>query len=73
MLESTEDHISLSPPFIHCVTISQRGVVAASTADGRLILGFGASKHSKKQKKWEGLKADDMVAVKVANGPVVGL
>jgi hypothetical protein len=38
-----------------------------------LILGFGASKHWKKQKKWEGLKADDMVTVKVADGPVVGL
>ena len=73
MAESSEDHLSLSPPFIQCVTISPNGILAASTADGRLVLGFGSTKHSKKQKRWEGLRSDEMVDVKVADGPVVSL
>lgn len=76
---STEEpNLFLSPSFIHCAAISEKSVIACGTADGRLILGFGAvaagiGKRGQTKKKWEGLRKEDMRAVKVADGPVVGL
>ena len=59
--------------------VSSAGVVAAGTADGRIWVGTGGEKRSgssgkkKKSRKWEGLKEDEGLLVKVAEGPVVGL
>ena len=53
--------MSLSPPFIMSMAMSNTGVLAAGTADSRLWLGFKGDKTSnsgkgpkKKSKKWEG-------------------
>jgi len=70
--DTTEGNVALAPPFIHCLTVSEDGILAAGTADGRLVI--GQSKPSKKPKKqWEGLKSDNLTAVKVADGPIVGM
>jgi len=58
--------------------MSITGVLAAGTADGRLFIGFGGEKSpvkgsKKKSKKWEGLDEDEIVLLKVAEGPIVGM
>ena len=72
--------MALSPPFIMSTAMSSTGVMAAGTADGRLWLGFGGEKRSlpgsskkKRAKKWEGLRDDDELAVKIAEGPIVAM
>jgi hypothetical protein len=55
------------------MSISENGLLATGTADGRLVIGIGASTASKKQKKWEGLRSDGLFAVKAADGPIVGM
>ncbi|KAI0345343.1 hypothetical protein BDW22DRAFT_1427012 [Trametopsis cervina] len=67
--------VSLSPPFILSTSISATGLVAATTADGRIWLGSGGDKSSplakKKSRKWEGLREADGLFHQVADGPVV--
>lgn len=51
--------------------------MAAGTADGRIWIGAGGEKRpgskKKKSRKWEGLKEDEGLSAKVAEGPVIGL
>jgi len=77
-----ESGVSLSPPFVLSTAVSSAGVVVAGTADGRIWIGTGGEKRAassgsggkkKKSRKWEGLKEDESLSVKVAEGPVVGL
>ncbi|GJJ12622.1 hypothetical protein Clacol_006865 [Clathrus columnatus] len=66
--------ISLSPPFIQCLTMSSNGVIACGLADGRIWIGFGGERslaHRKKRRKWDGLRKDNASYVQVADGPVV--
>ncbi|KAI0372921.1 WD40 repeat-like protein [Pilatotrama ljubarskyi] len=73
------DGVSLSPPFILSISISSAGLLAASTADGRVWLGGGGEKRpaasqggkKKRSRKWEGLKEDEGLWLQVADGPVV--
>ena len=72
--------LSLSPPFIMSMAISNSGVLAAGTADGRVWLGFKGDKSSnsgkgpkKKSKKWEGLDQDEALLIKIAEGPIVAM
>lgn len=76
--------MSLSPPFILSLVVSDTGLIAAGTADGRLWLGRGGEKippsssaisktKKKKKKYWEGLKDDESSEWIVAEGPVVGM
>jgi hypothetical protein len=63
------------------MAMSNTGVLAAGTADGRLWIGFGGEKSSnpgakgakKKAKKWEGLGEDETLLIKVAEGPIVAM
>ncbi len=62
------------------LAVSSTGVVAAGTADGRLLIGFGGEKGStadaktkKKAKRWNGLDQDESLIIKVAEGPIVAL
>lgn len=76
-----ESGVSLSPPFVLSTAVSSTGIVAAGTADGRIWIGAGGEKRlatagssgKKKSRKWEGLKEDEGLSTKVAEGPVVGL
>ncbi|KAJ3007670.1 hypothetical protein NUW54_g3458 [Trametes sanguinea] len=71
--------VSLSPPFVLSISLSPLGLLAASTADGRVWLGGGGEKRpnpsqgnkKKRSRKWEGLKEDEGLWVQVADGPVV--
>ncbi|KAF8136412.1 WD40-repeat-containing domain protein [Boletus edulis] len=72
--------VSLSPPFILSLSMSQTGILAAGTADGRLYVGTGGEKSSeasgvrqRRQRKWKGLKMDDRIIADVAEGPIVAL
>ncbi|KAI0005990.1 WD40-repeat-containing domain protein [Russula compacta] len=67
--------VSLSPPFVLCLSVSSTGAVAAGTADGYLWIGFGGDKRvsAKKTRKWGGLREDMSLSRKVADGPVVAL
>lgn len=61
------------------MSISIAGLLAASTADGRVWLGGGGEKRphawqgakKKRARKWEGLKEEEGVWLQVADGPVV--
>ncbi|KAF9532220.1 WD40-repeat-containing domain protein [Crepidotus variabilis] len=72
-----EGGMGLSPPFITSMTLSSASVIAAGTADGRLLLGFGAergfSAQTKKAKKWDGLDPQNSLLIKIAEGPIVAL
>jgi len=76
-----ESGVSLSPPFILSTAVSSAGVVAAGTADGRIWIGTGGEKipssgtgsKKKRSRRWEGLRDDKSLMVKVAEGPIVGL
>lgn len=74
------DGVSLAPPFVQSISLSASGTIAASTADGRVWLGHGGEKKvlpagskKKRSRKWEGLKSDEGVWVKVAEGPIVSV
>lgn len=71
----SSEGVSLSPPFVLSISVSATGVLAASTADGRVWLGGGGEKRpdskKKRSRKWEGLKEDEGVWLQVADGPVV--
>lgn len=58
------------------LAVSSTGIVAAGTADGRLLIGFGAEScltMKKRPKKWPGLVAEETLLIKIAEGPVVAL
>jgi hypothetical protein len=67
--------VSLSPPFVLCLSISSTGTVAAGTADGQIWIGLGGDKKVsvKKTRKWGGLREDMGLSKKIADGPVVAL
>jgi len=67
--------VSLSPPFVLCLSVSSTGAIAAGTADGYLWVGLGGDKRlsGKKTRKWGGLREDMSISSKVADGPVVAL
>ncbi|KAI0664646.1 WD40 repeat-like protein [Cubamyces menziesii] len=75
----TSQGVSLSPPFVLSIAINDAGLLAASTADGRVWLGGGGEKRpatsqvgkKKRSRKWEGLKEDEGLWLQVADGPVV--
>ncbi|KZP12563.1 WD40 repeat-like protein [Athelia psychrophila] len=75
-----ESGVSLSPPFVLSAALSSAGVIAAGTADGRVILGSAGEKlpskkgkGAKRSRKWEGLKEDGIKTAKIAEGPVVAM
>ena len=77
-----ESGVSLSPPFVLSTAVSSTGIVAAGLADGRVWIGIGGEKRpaapgsggkQKRSRKWEGLKENEGLSAKVAEGPVVGL
>ncbi|KAH9005105.1 WD40-repeat-containing domain protein [Lactarius hatsudake] len=59
--------VSLSPPFVLCLSVSSTGTVAAGTADGQIWIGLGGDK------RWGGLREDMGLSKKIADGPVVAL
>lgn len=69
--------VSLAPPFVLSTSLSPSGVVAATTADGRVWIGSGGDKSTsfadkkKRSRKWQGLKEADGRFVQIADGPVV--
>ncbi|KAI1794615.1 WD40-repeat-containing domain protein [Ganoderma leucocontextum] len=67
--------VSLSPPFVHSLSVSSSGLIVVSTADGRVWLGGGGEKRldgkKKRSRKWEGLREDDRIWLQVADGPIV--
>ncbi|KAN0123897.1 WD40-repeat-containing domain protein [Russula decolorans] len=67
--------VSLSPPFVLCLSVSSTGAIAAGTADGYLVIGLGGDKRMsvKKTRKWGGLREDMSLSYKIADGPVVAL
>lgn len=67
--------VSLSPPFVLCLSVSSTGTVAAGTADGQIWVGLGGDKRvsAKKSRKWGGLREDMSLSKKIADGPVVAL
>jgi len=67
--------VSLSPPFVHCLSVSSTGTIAVGTADGHLWIGLGGDKglSVKKARKWGGLREDMSLSKKIADGPVVAL
>ncbi|KAI0256653.1 WD40-repeat-containing domain protein [Lactifluus subvellereus] len=67
--------VSLSPPFVLCLSVSSTGAIAAGTADGQLWIGLGGDKRVsvKKTRKWEGLRKDMSLSRKIADGPIVAL
>ncbi|KAI0320119.1 WD40 repeat-like protein [Amylostereum chailletii] len=71
--------VSLSPPFILSLALSAAGAIAVGTADGQLWIGRGGEKRpsakgkKKRTRKWEGLKEDEGLSVKIAEGPVVAV
>ncbi|EJD44198.1 hypothetical protein AURDEDRAFT_166913 [Auricularia subglabra TFB-10046 SS5] len=72
-----QQQTSLSPPFVHAMSISSSATIACGLADGRLWLGFGGVKTSptakKKSKKWEGLDPKHGRFFDIATGPIVGV
>jgi len=73
------DGVSLSPPFIHSISFTHSGAVAASTADGGIWVGLGGMKRSlpdgrrKRSRKWKGLEPSEGSWIKAAEGPVVSV
>lgn len=54
--------------------------MAAGTADGRLWIGLGGRKRlspgstkKKRTKQWDGLKQEEALVVKIAEGPIVAM
>jgi len=73
------DAVSLSPPFIHSISLAPSSALAAGTADGRIWFGHGGEKRAlpgnkkKRSRKWEGLTFEEGLFTKVAEGPVVAV
>lgn len=67
--------VSLSPPFVLCLSVSSTGTVAVGTADGHLWIGLGGDRglSIKKTRKWGGLREDMSLSKKIADGPIVAL
>ncbi|KIY43452.1 hypothetical protein FISHEDRAFT_53485, partial [Fistulina hepatica ATCC 64428] len=70
--------LTLSPAFVLSISISSTGLLAAGTADGRLLVGTGGEKGAssnkrKRSRKWEGLDECSEVVSKIAEGPIVGV
>lgn len=67
--------MSLSPPFVHSLSLSPSGLLVVSTADGRVWLGGGGEKRldgkKKRSRKWEGLRQDDGIWLQAGDGPIV--
>jgi hypothetical protein len=69
---------SLSPPFALAISISSTGVIACATASGHVFIGYGGSKTTnatkrKKARKWNGLRSDESIWFKAAEGAVVSV
>ena len=69
---------SLSPPFALAISISSTGVIACATASGHVYIGYGGSKitnstNRKKARHWKGLKSDESIWFKAAEGAVVSV
>lgn len=69
---------SLSPPFALAISISSTGVIACATASGHVYIGYGGSKKTnstnrKKARNWKGLKSDESIWFKAAEGAVVSV
>lgn len=65
---------------MHSISLAASGTVAASTADGRVWIGHGGEKKTlppgskkKRSRKWEGLKSEEGIWIKVAEGPIVSV
>ncbi|KAF9469370.1 WD40-repeat-containing domain protein [Collybia nuda] len=78
--EAAAGNMALAPPFIMSSSISSAGLLAAGTADGRLWIGLGGRKRlspgttkKKRTKQWDGLKQEEALIVKIAEGPVVAM
>ena len=70
--------MSLSPPFVLAISISTTGIIACATASGYVFLGYGGAKTTnltkrKKARKWNGLKSDESIWFKAAEGAVVSM
>jgi len=67
--------VSLSPPFVLCLSVSSTGTIAVGTADGQIWIGLGGDKRVsvKKTRTWGGLREDMSLSKKIADGPVVAL
>lgn len=71
--------VNLSPPFVLSSAMSSTGLIAVGTADGRSWLGGGGEKipgagtKKKRSRKWEGLRDEESIEVKIAEGPVVAV
>jgi len=72
---ATEGGISFSPPFITSCAVGPSGVVAVGTADGKLGVFFGGERTptGKKTKHWKGLDTQEMLLLKVMEGPIVAM
>lgn len=58
------------------MAISATGVLAAGTADGRVLINFAGenSKQGKKSRKnWNGLDGSKEHIIKIAEGPIVAM
>ncbi|VDB82906.1 unnamed protein product [Peniophora sp. CBMAI 1063] len=71
--------ISLSPPFVLCLSVHTQGICAVGTADGHLWIGRGGEDRergkssSTKRKRWNGLAEDQAQMTRVADGPIVAV
>ncbi|KAK2466708.1 hypothetical protein APHAL10511_000966 [Amanita phalloides] len=72
--------MSLSPPFITSMALSSTGILAAGTADGRLLINFAGeiskvdnAKSKKTMKHWNGLDESQEHVVNIAEGPIVAM
>ncbi|KAG5649722.1 hypothetical protein H0H81_002366 [Sphagnurus paluster] len=62
------------------IAMSSAGIIAAGTADGRLLIGCGGCKtpkpkgsKKKRTRKWQGLDPEEEIVIKIAEGPIVAM
>ena len=70
--------VSLSPPFVTSLAVSDTRQLACGLADGRVWIGSGGvrvpgDKPPKKERKWRGLHPERGSYQVVAHGPIVGM
>lgn len=81
---AAETSVSLAPPFVLSIALSDYGCLAASTADGRIFVGrkgvLGADgRRVKSPKAWKALQAEGSTGqsqntiISVSNGPIVAV
>ncbi|KAB5595698.1 WD40 domain containing protein [Ceratobasidium theobromae] len=73
---TSDSSISFSPPFLLSISINSTGVLAAATADGRVIVGRGGERgrgDKPNRRKWNGLNFDMVDQYHLAEGPIVGI